>query len=62
MVRGIEERPDRKWVRLPESVVKARAGLIPSSETDGNPLPEELTADELLEWHRGLPVELKISR
>lgn len=46
------------WVRLPDSVVEARAGLIPSEETDGNPPPGGLTSKELLAWHRGLPVFL----
>ena len=57
---ALKIKPERIWVRLPKSVVKARAGLIPSYETDANPPPEDLTADELLAWHRGLPVELRI--
>lgn len=44
------------WVRLPKSAVNARAGLIPSKETDALPPPEDLTAAQLLAWHRGLPV------
>jgi hypothetical protein len=50
--RGVENR----WVRLPASVVEARAGLIPSEETDANPPPEGLTVKQLLRWHKGLPV------
>lgn len=50
------------WVRLPESVVEARAGLIPSDETDGNPPPDCLTSKELLAWHGGQPVFLSASR
>jgi hypothetical protein len=46
----------RVSIRLPESVVRARAGLIPSEETDSCPPPTWLTAKELLAWHRGLPV------
>lgn len=46
----------RVWVRLPKSVVDARAGLIPSKETDGLLPPDCLTAAQLLAWHRGLPV------
>lgn len=49
-------------VRLPESVVEARAGLIPSEKTDSNPPPDCLTSKELMAWHRGLPVFLSASR
>jgi hypothetical protein len=45
-------------IRLPESVVEARAGLIPSEETDTFPPPSWLTAKEWLAWHRGLPVSV----
>lgn len=58
-VRGVEKCSDGVWVRLPESVVEARAGLIPSYETDANPPPEDLTSDELRAWHRGIPVPLR---
>jgi hypothetical protein len=58
--RVIEAHSGRLWVRLPTSVVEARAGLIPSWETDANPPPEGLTSAELMRWHRGLLVELKI--
>ena len=51
--------PDSVWARLPKSVVEARAGLIPSEETDANAPPDELTAAELLRWHRGRPVLLQ---
>jgi hypothetical protein len=44
--------------RLPESIVEARAGLIPSEKTDNCPPPGWLTAKELLAWHRGLPVSV----
>jgi len=44
------------WVQLPKSVVKARAGLIPSDETDACPPPEGLATADLLAWYRGLPV------
>jgi hypothetical protein len=50
------------WFRLPASIVEARAGLIPSGETDGNPPPEGLTVRESQAWHRGLPVYLSASR
>lgn len=50
------------WVRLPKSVGEARAGLIPSEETDGNPPPDWLTGKELLAWHRGQPMFLSASR
>lgn len=58
-IRWIEERSGKLWVRLPHSVVQARAGLNPSHKTDGNRPPEGLTANELLMWYRGLPVRLK---
>lgn len=45
-------------IRLAESVVKARAGLIPSEKTDSCPPPDWLTAKELLAWHRGLAVSV----
>jgi hypothetical protein len=61
-VSGVEERPEKLWVRLPQTVVEARAGLIPSHKTDANPPPESLTADELVAWHRGLPVRLKTKK
>ena len=50
------------WVRLPKSIVEARAGLIPSEETDSNPPPDGLTGTELLAWHRGVPVFLSARR
>lgn len=56
--RGVAKRSDKIWVHLPEPVVEARAGVIPSDETDASPPPEGLTAKELLAWHRGLPVPL----
>jgi len=55
----MENQIDRFWVRLPESVVEARAGIIPSDETDASPPPEGLTAKELLDWYSGLPVLCK---
>jgi hypothetical protein len=45
--------PLASWVRLPKLVVHARAGLIPSEETDGNPPPDGLTVEGVLAWHRG---------
>ena len=57
--RGMKGWPDGVRVRLPKSVVEARAGLIPSEETDAYPPPEGLTAAELLRWHRGFAVLLK---
>lgn len=47
-----------EWVRfqLSASVVEARAGLIPSEETDLSPPPEGLNVTEYLAWHSGLPV------
>lgn len=36
---GMVGRLDRAWVQLPKSVVTARAGLIPSYETDVCPPP-----------------------
>ena len=59
---AVGSRPVGVWVRLPQTVVEARAGLIPSDETDGNPPPDGLTARELLAWHRGLPVFLSARR
>jgi hypothetical protein len=56
---GMKSWPDGVWVGLPRSVIQARAGLIPSEETDANPPPDGLTAGELLRWDRGLPVLLK---
>lgn len=50
------------WVRLPASVVEARAGLVPSEETDGNPPPDDLTSKELSAWYRGRPVFLSAER
>jgi len=50
------------WVRLPKSVVEARAGLVPSEELDVNPPPDGLTGKELLTWHRGQPVFLSARR
>jgi hypothetical protein len=44
------------WLQLPRLVVEARAGLIPSEETDGSPPPGGLTATEMLRWYRGRPV------
>ena len=58
IVRRVEERSRKLWVRLPKSVVEARAGLIPSLRFDANPPPEGITSEELTAWHRGLPVEL----
>ena len=60
--REVSPGPVGVWVRLPEPVVEARAGLIPSKETDGNPPPDGLTSKELLAWHRGQPVFLSASR
>lgn len=60
--RGAASAPLGVWMRLPECVVEARAGLIPSEETDGNPPPDCLTYKELLAWHRGQPVFLRASR
>jgi hypothetical protein len=57
--RRVEERSNKLWVRLPNSIVQARVGLIPSCETDANPPPDGLTAEEIMAWHRGLSVELK---
>jgi len=57
--RRVEEGSDKLWVRLPKSVVEARAGLIPSFQTDANPPPDGLTAVEIIAWHRGLAVQLK---
>ena len=50
------------WVQLPQSVVEARAGLIPSEKTDSTPPPEDLTSKEMLAWHQGLPVFLSAER
>jgi len=58
--RGVKKRSEKIWVHLPESVVEARVGLIPSDETDASPPPEGLTTKEFLAWHRGLPVPLGI--
>lgn len=55
----VEKRFGRTWVRLSTSVAAARAGLIPSCETDACPPPEGLTVKQLLRWHRGLPVLCK---
>ena len=60
--RGLTSQPIGVWVRLPKSVVNARAGLVPSEETDNNPPPDDLTSKELLAWHRGLPVFLSAER
>lgn len=60
MPRRTEECSNTIWVHLPKSVVEARAGLIPSEETDANPPPEGLKSEELIAWHRGLPVQLTI--
>ena len=60
--RRVEDGSDKLWVRLPKSVVEARAGLIPSFETDANPPPDGLTGVELIAWHRGLAVQLKTSQ
>lgn len=53
------ERIDITWVRLPMSVVKARAGIIPPEEIDTCPPPDDLTVAQQLAWYRGLPVPLK---
>ena len=53
--------PPQVSIRLPESIVKARAGLIPSEKTDSCPPPTWLTANELLAWHCGLPVTVSYS-
>lgn len=50
---------DEVWVRLPESVVEARGGVIPSDETDSDPPPNGLAVTELLKWYQGLPVLFK---
>lgn len=47
------------WAQLPKLIVEARAGLIPSDETDACPPPEHLAAADLLRWYRGLPVFCK---
>lgn len=57
-----KNRFDRIWIQLPPSVVEARAGLIPSCETDGCPPPESLTSPQRLRWYRGLPVLCKIEQ
>ena len=57
--RGMKGSADGVQVRLPKSVVEARAGLIPSEETDAYPPPEGLTAVEELRWHGGFAVLLK---
>lgn len=47
------------WVSLAKDVVKARAGLIPSDQTDACPPPDGLSLAELRRWYRGLPVLVK---
>jgi len=60
--RKLRSRTGKRQVRLPASVVEARAGLIPSETTDAYPPPDGLIAAELLVWHRGLPVRLPGTR
>lgn len=60
--RGKKSGPVGVWIRLPKSVLEARAGLVPSEETDGNPPPDGLTGQELLAWHHGQPVFLSARR
>lgn len=48
---------NRPRVRLLGPITRARAGLIPSCETDANPPPDCLTARQLLRWYRGLWVQ-----
>jgi hypothetical protein len=47
------------WVKLPRAIVEARAGLIPSHETDRTPPPPDLTVREIFQWHRGAPILTK---
>lgn len=44
------------WVQLPASVVEARAGVIPAIDLDTAPPPPSLSAKQMRQWYRGLPV------